>query len=232
MELIETRREDYAFGRSVVEHDDRSRQYMARGILFQEDAPLRSKTWRRPAPYDQGQLPQCVAYATKGVCWSQPIAQSIKLETRKKIDTGQLYHLAQTLDQWPGEDYDGTSTLAGLKAAHQDGLIPGYRWCFGLDDVTKTLSQYGPVMIGVNWMTGMMETDEEGLLSVTGQVEGGHCVELHGVDVGRKEVIGTNSWGLSWGLKGRFRLRFEDLGTLLQDQGEAATVASTVQTTD
>lgn len=232
MELIETRREDYSFGRSVIEHDPKSRMFMARGAVFEEGVPLRSKTWRRPSAYDQGQNPHCVAFATKGTCWSQPIAQTIDLDVRKAIDTTQLYRLAQTMDPWPGEAYDGTSTLAGLKAAHSDGYIPGYRWCFGIDDVLQTLSQYGPVMIGVNWMTGMMETDDEGLIRATGQAEGGHCVELHGIDVRDDEVIGTNSWGISWGAKGRFRLKFRDLDFLLQEQGEAATVAPTVQTSD
>jgi C1A family cysteine protease len=51
-------------------------------------------------------------------------------------------------------------------------------------------------------------------------VEGGHEVELIGVDA-RGWVIGMNSWGREWGVGGRFKLTFDDLNTLLADQGDA-----------
>jgi C1A family cysteine protease len=55
---------------------------------------------------------------------------------------------------------------------------------------------------------------------------GGHEVELHGVDISSKYVIGTNSWGADWGVKGRFKLSWENLDRLLQEDGDAVTVVS------
>ena len=39
-------------------------------------------------------------------------------------------------------------------------------------------------------------------------------------------VIAENSWGIGWGLNGRFSFSWTDLDRLLQEQGEAATIVS------
>lgn len=47
---------------------------------------------------------------------------------------------------------------------------------------------------------------------------------LVGIDISGKYVIGCQSWGLGWGINGRFRLPWEDLGMLLENQGDAVTI--------
>ena len=34
-----------------------------------------------------------------------------------------IYKQAQTLDEWPGDDYEGTSVLAGAKAVQAEGYM-------------------------------------------------------------------------------------------------------------
>ena len=139
----------------------------------------------------------------------------------------EIYHDAQKLDEWPGEDYSGTSVLAGMKAATALGLVKTYRWAFGLQDVLHALSWVGPVEIGVNWYTGMFSTDGEGFLHATGKVEGGHCTLLSGINPDAATVTITNSWGSGWGRNGQALLSWDDLDLLLRG-GEAVTVLKPV----
>ncbi len=112
-----------------------------------------------------------------------------------------------------------------------------YRWCFGGDDVLVTLGRRG-VIIGVPWLEGMFDTDPNGFIHATGRVAGGHCTYLRGVkvvwrdnvthyepkDVEREltTLLGRNSWGSDWGIKGDFKISLSDLDKLLAMDGEAA----------
>jgi hypothetical protein len=133
----------------------------------------------------------------------------------------EIYTLAQTLDEYPGEAYSGTSVLAGAQAAQQLGRISAYHWALDLDDVLRTLSFVAPVVLGVWWFEGMENPDGSGYIHVTGDRLGGHCICLRAVDPGRKRVTLRNSWGKAWGMKGDAYLSFDDLDRLLADQGEA-----------
>ena len=212
------------FGRSIAEFDRRSRKFPARGVLFGDNAPLKPKTWRRPAAYDQQSTSQCVSFTMLGLASTQPNTRLAPLKLRR-FDPSEGYRWMQRNDEWDGEEptYSGTSTLAGAKWLKERGAIGTYRWCFGADDVLRTLSHAGPVAIGIWWFDSMMATGPDGLLRVDTDYQpiGGHAVELHGIDLDTETVVGTNSWGVSWGQKGRFRLRWDDLDTLLRDNGEA-----------
>jgi hypothetical protein len=70
----------------------------------------------------------------------------------------------------------------------------------------------------------MWDTDAEGYLHATGNNEGGHEVELIGINVPGKYVVGMNSWGTSWGVNGRFKLSWDDLGVLLADGGDSVVI--------
>jgi hypothetical protein len=147
-------------------------------------------------------------------CWPKRHAMT---EQRAR----EIYTLAQTLDEYPGEAYSGTSVLAGAQAAQQLGRISAYHWALDLDDVLRTLSFVAPVVLGVWWFEGMENPDGSGYIHVTGDRLGGHCICLRAVDPGRKRVTLRNSWGKAWGMKGDAYLSFDDLDRLLADQGEA-----------
>lgn len=72
----------------------------------------------------------------------------------------------------------------------------------------------------------MMVPDKRGFGHYTGQDVGGHCTLYYHVNTNHGFVTGQNSWWDEenqrwWGVNGRFRTGFDDLGKLLQDQGEA-----------
>lgn len=198
----------------VPRFDDRSRRFTIREVVG--DRPLRGRGWQVPARLDQGSEGACVGFG-----WAHELSA---VPVKAQVDNRSallIYHAAQKIDEWEGESYSGTSVLAGAKVIQSLGHIGEYRWAFGLNDVLLALAYEGPVVLGLNWYTGMFEPDIKGLIHVTGDLEGGHCILAYGVSVAARTVQLHNSWGASWGLDGRCKITWEDLDRLLQEQGEA-----------
>jgi len=201
----------------VPQFDERSKLYHIRALIGEPE--IRQQTWTLGECLDQGQQGACVGFG-----WTHELlAEPVRIVGE---DPFVIYHQAQTLDDIPGENYEGTSVLAGAKAVQARGHMTEYRWAFSTEDVLATLSVHGPVVIGINWHAGMEETDEKGYIRPDGDVRGGHCVCLHGVIVDKSDekygwsVLGKNSWGASWGISGDFVLRATDLESLQKDDGE------------
>lgn len=204
---------DKRLGR-LPEFDPRSRSFRITDVL--PERKPRSYTWSLPiSPLNQLQTSACVGFAFAHELAARPVrVQGIDYEYAQGI-----YRRAQELDEWEGSNYDGTSVLAGAKAVKESGKIKEYRWAFGLDEAILTIG-YSPVVIGINWYTGMMETDSEGFIHPTGIVEGGHSAKINKSSLKGKYVGGINSWGEEWGHAGTFKLSYDDFGRLLAEQGE------------
>jgi hypothetical protein len=99
---------------------------------------------------------------------------------------------------------------------------PEYQWGFDLDTVIAQVLTVGPVVMGTNWYTGMMDTDSKGFIHITGQIEGGHGWCLHGANKNLKKARMINSWGIDdFGQKGLAWISFDDLERLIGEEGEA-----------
>jgi hypothetical protein len=131
-----------------------------------------------------------------------------------------LYKAAQQVDEWPGEDYDGTSVRAGAKVLRGLGFVSEYRWATTVEEVALALVSTGPVVLGTRWDEPMFEPDAAGFVHPDGKGVGGHAYLAIGVNRTLGRVRCLNSWG-DWGQGGRFWLSFSDLEELLADQGEA-----------
>lgn len=197
-------------------HDPRSRNYPIRTLLAQQSRRPRSYTWPCKLVLDQGREGACVGYA-----WAHELAASPRAVPVSDADARQLYRYAQTVDEWPGEAYSGTSVLAGAKAVQVRGHMAEYRWAFGLQDVVDTVGAYGPVVLGIPWTTGMYQPQPDGWVYPTGEVVGGHAIMARGVNLRGGYVLLHNSWGPGWGRNGTARIPFEALGELLTERGEA-----------
>ncbi|QIN94072.1 peptidase [Streptomyces phage Wakanda] len=220
----------------VANFDERSRAFPAAVGL--EEKPFRSYSWRCNVWNDQGREGACVGFA-----WSHELAARPAEYLTDATLAHKIYNRAKQLDSWPGENYDGTSVLAGAKAVHEmvnaDGkpLIDEYRWAFGIEDVIRVLGYRGPLVLGVNWHEGMWNTDSNGFISPTGSVVGGHAIlaravrivwrnghgpaNLNNLDTEKSYVTLRNSWGRDWGLGGDCRISVLDLHALLRNDGEA-----------
>jgi hypothetical protein len=201
-------------------HDPRSRQYPIRGVVR---TPPISRTWRVPVtPLDQGREGACVGFGWTHEAMATPVAiQGLNANFAHGV-----YKDAQLIDEWPGNDYSGTSVLAGAKTMKIRKYLKEYRWAFGIEDVKLALGTTGPVVLGINWYEGMYDAPG-GVLSVGGPLAGGHCILAHayrkpGLIFPDEHAIGLfNSWGPSWGINGRAWIRASELSRLLKEDGEA-----------
>lgn len=142
----------------------------------------------------------------------------------------EVFHLAERLDEHPGEGLGGSSVLGGMKAAVQLGLFGGYLWSFGTRDIAQAiLGKRRPVVVGVPWTSRMYETGPGGLVVLGGDDEGlGHCLAVVGIR--RRGPQGQdgpffgwhNSWGDDYGDGGIGWIHHRDLAGLLRGRGEAA----------
>lgn len=132
-----------------------------------------------------------------------------------------VYRRAQQLDQWPGEDYSGTSVLAGIKAGVELGWFGEYRWAFGEADLRLAVGWRGPAVAGVNWYDGMRDPDADGFIHPDGALLGGHAILVVGWSRRRDAYRLHNSWGRSWGDHGECWLASADMARLLAEDGEA-----------
>lgn len=199
--------------------DPRSLDFPIMALLQREAYRIpRSKIWECKTVLDQGNEGSCVGHGFAHELISRPYPQ----RRVKGPDAVKIYKAAQDIDEWPGNNYSGTSVLAGAKATMQlyPGVMESYRWANTIQDIVATLGYYGPIVIGVNWYTGCYSADSEGLIHVSGSIAGGHCVLLNGVDVAKNRFLLTNSWGEGWGTQGKAWITFEDIDRLLHEGGD------------
>lgn len=180
--------------------------------------------WEIPKnlPLNQGSEGACVGFG-----WSAQLAVGPILNPADNTYARQFYTDAQAIDATEGRSFtDGATVLAGAKVAQKRGLITGYKWAFGIQDVIDSLVAKGPVVLGLNWYDGMYETAAEGRVSVNGPLVGGHCILASGYIMNHPQWGGnwirwTNSWGPAYGVQGNGFIREMDLAALLQQDGEA-----------
>jgi len=200
----------------VVYYDPRSRQYPVRSLVG--GLQPRTHAWACNAHLDQGREGACVGFGITHELISEPAV----VAGRTEATALQLYKAAKEIDPFPGDEYEGTTVLAGMEVVRRQGWIDGYYWAFGLDDLIVGISHHGPAVMGLAWFEGMRDPDAAGFIRVTGGVLGGHCLLCKGVDVEGKYFIMHNSWGPGWGLDGDAFISFSDMDKLLSENGEAA----------
>jgi hypothetical protein len=198
-----------------VSFDERSRDYPIRALVL--GLAPRSYTWTCGVHLDQGSEGACAGFAVSQEAAARPvvvpgITDAVALA---------VYHRAQQLDEWPGENYEGTSVLGAIKAGTERGWYGEYRWAFGESDLALAVGWKGPAVLGINWYDGMMDPDSKGVLHVAGQMVGGHAILCNGYNVAKKLYRVHNSWGSSWGINGEAFISMADMARLLSEQGEA-----------
>lgn len=202
----------------LQEFDERSRAYPVRELLTTEQQRKpRSYTWRLAERLDQGSEGACVGFA-----WAhEAAARPAVIRGLAEADAREVYRRAQQLDAWPGENYSGTSVIAGAKACQERGWLTEYRWAFGIDDLELAVGYKGPAVLGLDWHAGMLRPDANGRIHPSGPVVGGHAIVCVGVNVKHQTFRLVNSWGAGWGFVGSCYILREDLARLLDADGEA-----------
>ena len=206
-----------------VAFDEQNRNYAIRPMLGTR--VMRKTTLHQvpyPLPLDQGAEGACVGFG-----WSGQLAVGPIFNRASNTYAQAYYMAARKVDRLEGRYWpEGASVLAGAKVARSRGLISGYRWAFGVDDVIDSLVVKGPVVLGVPWYESMYETDRAGRVLINGSLVGGHCILACGFikdhpQWGGDWVQWVNSWGPHYGVRGVGYISVSDLHVLLKQDGEA-----------
>ena len=219
-----------------IKFDPRSRAFSITDVISHDR--IRSYSWACTTWNDQGKEGACVGFA-----WSHELAsRPVVIPTDNDIARN-IYLNAKKIDEWAGEDYDGTSVLAGVKSTRElfkdkNGIpsIAEYRWAFSLEDLVRALGFRGPAVLGMNWYVGMFNTDASGFIHKSGWLSGGHAIMARAVSIVWIDAKATktwcnvnlalsyvtlrNSWGKDWGVSGECKISLTDLEALLKEQGE------------
>lgn len=226
-------RELGGFGRLVAPVDARDKRFLMRGAMPQMrqkvGVPLpRVMSYHEPPDrLNQGNTPKCVSFSGKGFILAAPIMKD------PGYDTDNIYTLCQRNDEWPGEDYDGTSVRALMTVLKMKKWISSYVWGQTVDEALTWMNGgYGTLIIGTNWYASMDAVDPNGFIkepSSTDTPIGGHAYRVNWFDRKRDGFLIVNSWGRDWGmadphhagqLAGMAYMRRVLLERLLKEDGE------------
>jgi len=201
----------------IPRFDRRSRRYAARDA-FWPWTRRKTRNWSCYVTLDQGREGACVGFA----CSHEAAATPAVVPGITKNVARTIYQRAKQIDEWPGENYEGTSVLAGMKAGKEKGWWKEYRWAFSERELCLSIGYLGPCVLGIGWYEGMSQPDAEGRVRPTGSLLGGHAILCSGYDAKKELYRLHNSWGPKWGHRGDCFISAKDMATLLKRRGEAA----------
>ncbi len=191
-----------------------------RDYLLMDFIPIKRGTtrserlWHYPAkPLDQGTTPHCVGFGIAGFGNSLPVQDHYH-----NPDGNAFYYECKIVDNEPREE-NGSTVRSAARVMRARGLISHYAFAHSMAEVRWWLLNEGPLLAGTPWTYSMFAPDSDGMVTVTGDVAGGHCWLLEGVK--GSVYYGRCAWG-TWGLNGNgmFLIREDDLRQLVRQGGE------------
>jgi hypothetical protein len=118
-----------------------------------------------------------------------------------------------------------------------EGIVDVNRWLTTVDEIRTAISEGKPVCLGINWYHAFYNPTfkkhrgrKEAVIAPEDSdprwngLAGGHCIMATGASDIRQAFELSNSWGRSFGVKGKAWLPYSSLTRLLEEQGEAAIV--------
>lgn len=191
-----------------------------------------ARKWRIRDKRDQKSMPSCVGHGVFHYLRSSPHAN-----ISKQLGPNEIYFGAQRYDEWPGENYEGTSVSGAMNflLSHPQIDINNFYRLETLDDLINYLLDWGPVVAGTVWTMDMNLVDDRGFITISGDEVGGHAYLIYGIkifktyareddeymiDYDRSYVEILNSWGPGWGIKGTAKISLWHLDQLFDQYSE------------
>jgi hypothetical protein len=207
----------FGLGRGIS-IDNRDKNYLIKDKITINKSPIISRYWEQNEWWgNQGITPQCVGYSWAHWIEDGPVKHG---GTPPIVHPTLIYKESQKIDEWPGENYDGTSVRAGAKYLQQTKRIKNYYWAFDINTLINTVLNVGPVVAGTYWYRNMFYPDRNGNIRIGGPIVGGHAYVINGIDTRKRLFRIKNSWGRGWGLQGNAYISFTDMERLIKMNGE------------
>lgn len=183
---------------------------------------------------DQGQEGACTGFGLATVVNYLLISRKYISDPRS-VSPWMLYRMARRYDEWPGEDYEGSSARGAMKGWHKHGVCSIKEWdkatkeptgAVYADAVNRPLGAYYRVNhkdlvamhcaiteTGILYATAMVHggwdaVKKDGIIHEKGKVDGGHAFAIVAFD--KKGFWIQNSWGKAWGKNGFCRISYDD----------------------
>lgn len=214
--------------------------------------------WSDGMILDQGREGACTGYGLAAcinfLLWSRWVKANRPPDGKPtRVSPKMLYELARLYDEWPGEDYEGSSCRGAMKGWHKHGVCaerlwpadgrPDPRWAedaaerplgayyridrSAIGDLQAAIREVGAVYVSAlvhrGWRLGPAIAGLPVVPWRRQPAEGGHAFALVGYE--RRGFIVQNSWGERWGYRGFAILAYDDWLTHGMDAWVAVTGA-------
>ncbi|HEX2009639.1 MAG TPA: C1 family peptidase [Roseateles sp.] len=219
--------------------DFRDRMYVSTLVEVPSHIPLEGY-WDYQVPIlDQGQEGACTGFGLATVA-NYLLRRRRVLPDTTQVSPRMLYDMARRYDEWPGENYSGSSARGAMKGWHKHGVCAETQWPYKLkrgttgglnqarvdDALLRPLGAYFRVNhkdlvamhaalseVGILYATSMVHAgwDEVGADGLIGPREA--PAGGHAFAIVAYDAEGfwiQNSWGPDWGRKGFARIAYDD----------------------
>jgi hypothetical protein len=221
--------------------DFRDRMYEPTLIEVPPGRTLASYQKYRVPILDQGQEGACTGFGLATVVnYLLSSFREATFRDRTSVSPRMLYEMARRYDEWPGENYEGSSARGAMKGWHKHGVCSEKLWPYRVsssknDDLTADRSMDARRrLLGAYFRVNHLDLvamhsaiSEVGVLYATGQVHSGwDKVKSDGIIPHEEKIEGghafaivaydadgfwiQNSWGKDWGREGFARISYDD----------------------
>jgi hypothetical protein len=183
---------------------------------------------------DQGKEGACTGYGLATVV-NYLLRTRNRAPSKVEVSADMLYRLARRYDEWPGENYDGSSARGAMKGWHKHGVCSRGTWKSANGRLTATVSdeavhnplgayyrvnhkdlvamhcaitETGILYATANVHEGWDKVTKSGIIPFEEQMLGGHAFAIIAYD--EQGFWIQNSWNVDWGMEGFARVSYDD----------------------
>jgi hypothetical protein len=219
--------------------DFRDRMYVPTLVEVPSVRSLTRWTRLKVPVLDQGNEGACTGFGLATVA-NYLLRQLADAPDKSPVSARMFYEMARRYDEWPGEDYEGSSARGAMKGWHKHGVCAGKRWPYdpatpdfelthqrALDAMRRPLGAYFRVNhrdlvamhsaiteVGVLYATATVHDGWERVNRRTGVIPfPGGALGGHAFAIVGYDTDGLwiqNSWGAGWGRRGFARISYDD----------------------